>query len=168
MIQACTAYLEGHLKQLGIKKVYTRAADSTKHQSLPYAKITINDETLRYDGSQVAKADGPNASERTFRRRLYHRIVPVDVEIVAKDQQTTSELGAAFLAGLKRRIWDSQGNAVLVSAEARKQMMNTSLLSQQSATYFTVTFEGGLYQDRVVKVVNLDTALQLECEFGEV
>lgn len=164
MIATCREYLEQLLKNAGIERVFTRPEDAAKHQAVPYAVVALDTETMQYDGSLVARADGPGAGERTFRRRLYRRSVRAKVKLVHRDQAGADAAGSAFLAGLARRILDADGNAILVSARGAEPEEEASLLRQQEAVHFLVIFEGGIYADRTVKVYDLETTLQVEGE----
>lgn len=163
MIRACLDCLEACLKGAGIERVYTKPEDAAKHQAIPYAVVILGDETLQRDGSMVARADGPAANERTYRRRLYKRSIQARVKVVHRDQAVAGDAGDAFLESLPRRIWDKHNNAVLVSARgAEADEEDASLLKKQGAVYFLITFEGGIYSDRVVKVCAIGVGLEVE------
>jgi hypothetical protein len=167
VIATCREYLEQLLKNAGIARVFTRPEDAAKHQAVPYAMVALDTETMQYDGSLVARADGPGMGERTFRRRVHRRSVRAKVKIVHRDQAAADTAGTVFLAGLARRILDPDGNAILVSARGAEPEEETSLLRQQAAAYFEVLFEGGVYADKTVKIYPLETALAVEGEIVE-
>lgn len=167
MIGECRQYLAAHLKAAGIERVYTRPEDGTKHQAVPYAVVEMSDQSLEYDGSLVARADGPEADERTFRRRTHRRTVKAQVRIVHRDQTQLETVIMSFLAGLDRRLLDAQENAILISARGGEPEEDASLLREQQTAYFQVVFEGGVYTDKIVKVYPLETALEIETEIVE-
>jgi len=163
MIRACLDCLEGCLKNAGVARVYDLPAEAAKHQAVPYAVIALGDETLQRDGSLTAAAAGPAADEKTYRRRLYRRSIQARVKIVHRNPAAAGDSGDAFLKALPRRIFDKHHNAVLVNARgAEADEEDAGLLKRQSAAYFLVTFEGGVYADNVVKRYPLGTSLEIE------
>jgi hypothetical protein len=169
MMDTCRTYLTQQLKSCGINKVFTKAEDAAQYKAVPYAKVAFDDEDLKYDGSLVARADGPNQGERTLRRRTYMRTIQARVKIVHRDQAAAEAAGTNFLSGLARRIMDPDNNAILINARSGEPEPDedTSLLRQQGTSYYLVTFDGGIYRDKIVQVYELETALAVESEIVE-
>jgi len=163
MIKACKDHLAAALAAAGIERVFYRREEAEKHQVLPFGVLMTGDETLRFDGSLVASAEGPGNDERTYRRRTHRRVRDIKVAIIHRSDDQAETAGETFLAALDRRIFDGDGNAILVSARGSEpDEDDKSLLRQRSGAVYLVTFEGGVYQDKVVKVLPLETALEVE------
>jgi hypothetical protein len=168
MIGYCREYLITLLNQAGITRVYAEAEDAGKHQVRPYAQLIPGNEKLEYDGSLVAKEVDRENRQCTYRRRIYRHTAQIKVKIVHRDGNAAAQVKQAFLAGLERRIWDGDNNAILVSVATAQPEDDPSLLKQQDVVYLTVTFQGGVYRDHTVDLVNLDSALKIEAEYEEV
>ncbi len=164
MLSSCLDYLEAKLKEAGINKVSKKQEDAGGHQVIPSASITVGEETLRRVGSLVAVLNDPAANLRVYRKKLYSRVIPFKVKIVQRDAITAENMGTSFIASLDRRILDSQGNAVLITAREAEPEENTSILNQKGTVEYQVIFEGGIYLDKTHKLYSTDTALEISGE----
>ncbi len=168
MIKTCKEYLAERLRAAGVSKISFSREGSDKHNVPPFAVVLTGDETMRYDGSMVAKGEGPGVDERTYRRRTHRRALDLKVLIVHRTDDEAQAVGETFLTGLTRRILDDQGNAILVAVRGSEpDEEDRSILRQRSGAVYLVTFEGGVYQDKVVKVLPLETAMEVEQELTE-
>ncbi len=168
MISPCRNHLVSLLQSIGISRINTEAEGSGKHQAAPYAQLVQGKEKFQYDGSLVARKLDAENQQYLYRRRIYRHVLQVSVRIV---HRSGDEAGAAkrdFLAGLARRIWDKNSNAILVSVPESSPDDDPSLLKQQDAAVVAVTFEGGVYKDYAVPIFDLSSALVIETETGEV
>ena len=108
---------------------------------------------------RVAMEHDQAAGSRTYRWQTTQRTLSITVQLAAKDN--AGDLVAAFLAGLSARILDAQQNAVLVSPGAARPIDDPSILAEKQALELRIEFEGGTYQDRIVKVVGPDATPEL-------
>lgn len=164
MITSCREYLKNCLNQVGISRVNTKKSEGTKHQAVPYAEVVFEEGDLRKDGRLVARFEGPGEKERTFRRRLYERTELARVKIVHRDQATAETTRDEFISLLDKRIDDGNGNAVLITAYQSEPEEEGSILRQETAAYIDARFEGGLFKDHTVMLINTETDLLIDGE----
>lgn len=171
MIQECLDYLKQALINAGIEKVFARGEDSSKHQGATYAELSVIKEQPKKDGSLVARADGTDAQGkpvRIFRRRTHRWNVIIKVKIVCRDEAALGQVKSSFFGSLPSRILDAGGNAVLILPDAGEPEDDTSVLRSKAETYFLIVFEGGIYKDRTVLLINLEDSMEMENEITEV
>lgn len=164
MIENCRTFLTSLIQAAGIKTVLTKAEDEAKHKSTPYASVTFGQDVLGFDGSLVARSDGPGAKERTFRRRLYARNVPAKIKIVHRTPALAEQARSSILESIPRRIDDGLGNAVLLTLKTGEPEADGSVLRNQETVYIDLVCEGGIYKDSTVKVFDMETDLQITGE----
>ncbi|MDZ4042912.1 MAG: hypothetical protein U1D96_05380 [Eubacteriales bacterium] len=156
MIGHCLGYLETVCKDRNIL-AYTQAIDVSKHQGKQWAIIEILDIQYTRDGSLVAKEDDLVAMLRTYRRRVHKVILRTKVQINTRSAQA-AVIAEQIIQDLERRIWDDDHNAILITARVSQPEEDPSMLQGRSATDLLVDFAGGIYQDRTVPLLDLETA----------
>lgn len=162
MNACCRTYLENCLISVGVKRVFNKQEDTSRHQVLPFAQVVEDSQSQIYDGSVVARFNGPAEDERTFRQRIYHCTVEMLVKIVHRDLNQAEAIRDQLLKQFDRRILDEDGNAILVTSRGAEPEEDGSILQNKAASYLDISFEGGIYKDKVVKLYNLDVALEME------
>lgn len=167
MIEHCRTFLVNIIKAASIKTVHIKAEDEGKHQTVPYASVTFGQDDLSFDGSLVARYDGPGEKERTFRRRMYHRNVPVKVRIVHRTPVLAEQARSSILQAIPVRFDDGAGNAVLIRFKSGEPEGDGSVLRNQETVYIDLVCEGGIYKDHTVKVFSMETDLQVTGEKEE-
>ncbi|MCL6612627.1 MAG: hypothetical protein K6T66_13920 [Peptococcaceae bacterium] len=171
MIQECLDYLTQSLINAGIDRVFTRGEDSSKHQGATYAELSVIKEQIKKDGSLVARADGNDdqgRAVRIFRRRTHRWTVMVKVRMVCRDEAALAQVKGSFFGSLQSRIFEAGNNAVLIHPDAGEPEEDTSVLRSKAETYFLIAFEGGIYKDRSVLLINLEDSMEMENEITEV
>lgn len=167
MMTSCYGYLENLLNSLGIDRVSAGAEENGKHQTTPRAHLEPGPEKFTYDGSLAARQSDAENMRCTYRRRMYRHAARVDVQIYHRSAKEAAAVKRSFMAALARRIWDADNNAILVSVPESRPEDDPSLLKRQDAAVVTVTFEGGVYLDKTVELLELPGALVIESEIEE-
>lgn len=160
MIGSCIEYLLEILRENGIP-AHADAAEAAKHQGAQWATIGFLDTKWFRDGSLVARAEDPAAGTRTYRRRLYKIALRTNIVIHSRRGQA-ADLGVTVAGKLDRRIWDAEQNAILVTVRGPQPEDDPSLLKDRSTVELLVDFEGGIYRDRTVPLLDLEPALEIE------
>lgn len=168
MRSICEAYLVQALQLAGITHVYTEPKDAAAHTAVPYAELLWDKERLRFDGSLVAgyaSTDSQGRPVRVLRRRVYERVLPVEVKLVHREGELAAVV-ESLISSLERRIFDGQENAILLKLDSSISEESASRLKGKEVTYFLITFEGGIYRDYSLYLLDLETQMVLESETG--
>ncbi|WP_027364019.1 hypothetical protein [Desulfotruncus alcoholivorax] len=162
MINACRDYLVQKLYAAGIADIRVGAAEATKHQARLFAEIVFGKESLKYDGSKVAVSQ--EGATKTYRRRIYSRIVPAKITIAHRDETELQSITALFLASLDRRLLDGNGNCVLIDVSMGDPEEDTGAASQRERAAYVIEFLGGVYKDNVTQLLNMNEVMVIEGE----
>ncbi len=159
MIELCKNYLIQVLKSIGVNDVSDDPEDLAKYTPLPYAVVwQEKPEPLARDGSRVGKEDNVTTMTRTYRRRVYQRDLELMLLLIDRSGDAVDLRLVDFLAKLDSRILDTNNNAIQIEAVSQVPVaVDKSLLNQKASILVTIRCHGGVYVDKVVKLV--DTAI---------
>lgn len=138
-------YLIETLKSSGIKsQVYTNMKKLKAGNEVHVGAVLRNGETFARSGSKKTYID--QEGQRKRRVKLWDR---------STSEEKVEEILENFLRNLKKGI-DVDGNWVnIVVGEADWVEEGDSILKAKVAVQFDITFEGGIYQDRDIKPMDI-------------
>ena len=112
-----------------------------------------NGETFTRSGSKRKFVDQEGRQKR--RVKLWDRNTSLHVVIADTSEEKVEEILEEFLRNLKKGI-DVDGNWVnIVVGEADWVEEGDSILKAKVAVQFDITFEGGIYEDRDIKPMDI-------------
>ena len=98
---------------------------------------------------------GAELTEATMAVKLWDRSTSLHIVIADTSEEKVEEILENFLRNLKKGI-DVDGNWVnIVVGEADWVEEGDSILKAKVAVQFDITFEGGIYQDRDIKPMDI-------------
>lgn len=147
-------YLITKLKESGIKsQVYTNMKKLKQANEPHLGAVLRNGESFERSGSKTNYVD--QQGQRMRRVKLWNRDTTLRVIIADTSEEKVEEILEEFLILLGKGV-AVDGNWVnIVVGEADWVEEGDSVLKAKIAVQFDVTFEGGIYQDRVKKEVQL-------------
>jgi hypothetical protein len=153
VISACRQHLERVLREAQIPQVFHDAEKLSQHQVLPFAVVLAGREDWKRDGSRVATADSARRKARTYRRRAYRREVAFTVILVSQEETRAEGALLAVLREAGAGFLDEAGNWHRARVDAVRWQDDPSLVRQRAVVEIEVTFQGGLYRDEEVPLI---------------
>ena len=147
-------YIIETLKSSGIKsQVYTNMKKLKQGNEVHVGAVLRNGETFTRSGSKKNFVD--QEGKRKRRVKLWDRSTSLHVVIADTSEEKVEEILEAFLRNLKKGM-DVDGNWVnIVVGEADWVEEGDSILKAKVAVQFDITFEGGIYEDRDIKPMDI-------------
>lgn len=147
-------YIVETLKSSGIKsQVYTNMKKLKQGNEVHVGAVLRNGETFTRSGSKRKFVDQEGRQKR--RVKLWDRNTSLHVVIADTSEENVEKILEAFLRNLKKGI-DVDGNWVnIVVGEADWVEEGDSILKAKVAVQFDITFEGGIYEDRDIKPMDI-------------
>lgn len=147
-------YIVETLKSSGIKsQVYTNMKKLKQGNEVHVGAVLRNGETFTRSGSKRKFVDQEGRQKR--RVKLWERNTSLHVVIADTSEENVEKILEAFLRNLKKGI-DVDGNWVnIVVGEADWVEEGDSILKAKVAVQFDITFEGGIYEDRDIKPMDI-------------
>lgn len=147
-------YIAETLKGSGIKsQVYTNMKKLKQGNEVHVGAVLRNGETFTRSGSKRKFVDQEGRRKR--RVKLWDRNTSLHVVIADTSEEKVEEILEAFLRNLKKGM-DVDGNWVnIVVGEADWVEEGDSILKAKVAVQFDITFEGGIYEDRDIKPMDI-------------
>lgn len=147
-------YIVETLKSSGIKsQVYTNMKKLKQGNEVHVGAVLRNGETFTRSGSKRKFVDQEGRQKR--RVKLWNRNTSLHVVIADTSEEKVEEILEEFLRNLKKGI-DVDGNWVnIVVGEADWVEEGDSILKAKVAVQFDITFEGGIYEDRDIKPMDI-------------
>lgn len=147
-------YIVETLKNSGIKsQVYTNMKKLKQGNEVHVGAVLRNGETFTRSGSKRKFVDQEGRQKR--RVKLWDRNTSLHVVIADTSEEKVEEILEEFLRNLKKGI-DVDGNWVnIVVGEADWVEEGDSILKAKMAVQFDITFEGGIYEDRNIKPMDI-------------
>ena len=147
-------YIAETLKGSGIKsQVYTNMKKLKQGNEVHVGAVLRNGETFTRSGSKRKFVDQEGRRKR--RVKLWDRNTSLHVVIADTSEEKVEEILESFLRNLKKGI-DVDGNWVnIVVGEADWVEEGDSILKAKMAVQFDITFEGGIYEDRNIKPMDI-------------
>lgn len=147
-------YIVETLKNSGIKsQVYTNMKKLKQGNEVHVGAVLRNGETFTRSGSKRKFVDQEGRQKR--RVKLWERNTSLHVVIADTSEENVEKILEEFLRNLKKGI-DVDGNWVnIVVGEADWVEEGDSILKAKVAVQFDITFEGGIYEDRDIKPMDI-------------
>ncbi len=147
-------YIIETLKNSGIRsQVYTNMKKLKQGNEVHVGAVLRNGETFVRSGSKRKFADQEGRQKR--RVKLWDRSTSLHVVIADTSEEKVEEILEKFLRNLKKGI-GVDGNWVnIVVGEADWVEEDDSILKAKVAVQFDITFEGGIYEDRDIRPVEI-------------
>lgn len=147
-------YIVETLKSSGIKsQVYTNMKKLKQGNEVHVGAVLRNGETFTRSGSKRKFVDQEGRQKR--RVKLWERNTSLHVVIADTSEENVEKILEEFLRNLKKGI-DVDGNCVnIVVGEADWVEEGDSILKAKVAVQFDITFEGGIYEDRDIKPMDI-------------
>lgn len=147
MISLYKDYLEGKLNDIGLKgKIYKSLKELKQFSGVELGAILPGEESFKRNGTRsYVEQEGI----RYIRKKVYDRSTNIVVVISGKDDSSTDELMASFIAALDKGLEDNKGNWVEIECTKGDWVDEAdSILRNKIAVQLLVTFEGGIYVDK--------------------
>lgn len=147
-------YLIDILQSSGIKsQVYTSMKKLKQANEVHVGAVLRNGETFARSGSKKTYRD--QEGQRKRRAKLWDRITTLRVVIADTSEEKVEVILDNFLRNLKKGV-DVDGNWVnIIVGEADWVEEGDSILKAKIAVQFDITFEGGIYEDRDMKPMDI-------------
>lgn len=147
-------YLVETLKKSGIKsQVYTNMKKLKQGNEVHVGAVLRNGEKFSRSGSKTIYKD--EEGQRKRRIKLWNKETSFHVVIADTTEEKVEEILENFLRNLKKGI-EVDGNWVnIVVGETDWVEEGDSILKAKIAVQFDITFEGGIYQDRNLKPMEI-------------
>lgn len=147
-------YLIQTLKDSGIRsQVYTSMKKLKQGNEVHVGAVLRNGETFTRSGSKKMYVD--QEGQRKRRVKLWNRSTSLHIVIADTSEEKVEEIFDTFLRKLKKGM-DVEGNWVnIVVGEADWVEEGDSILKAKVAVQFDITFEGGIYEDRDMKPMEI-------------
>lgn len=149
-------YLIDTLKISGIKsQVYTNMKQLNQANAVHLGAVLRNGETFTRSGSKRKYIDQEEHQKRRF--KLWDRSTSLLVVIADTSEEKVEEILENFLRNLKKGI-SVEGNWVdIVVGDMDWVEEGDSILKAKAAVQFDITFEGGIYEDKDIKTMEIGT-----------
>ncbi|MCM1120109.1 MAG: SON protein [bacterium] len=149
-------YIIQMLKESGIKsQVYTTMKKLKQGNELHVGAVLQSSDTFNRSGSKKSYID--QEGQRKRRVKLWDRITVLHVVIADTSEEKVEEILENFLRKLKKGI-PVEGNWVNIIVGAADWVEEgDSILKAKVAVQFDITFEGGIYEDREMKEMEIGT-----------
>ena len=147
-------YLIDILQSSGIKsQVYTSMKKLKQANEVHIGAVLRNGETFTRSGSKKIYRD--QEGQRKRRAKLWDRTTTLRVVIADTSEEKVEIILDNFLRNLKKGM-DVEGNWVnIVVGDADWVEEGDSILKAKIAVQFDITFEGGIYEDRDMKPMDI-------------
>lgn len=147
-------YLIDILQSSGIKsRVYTSMKKLKQANEVHVGAVLRNGETFTRSGSKKIYRD--QEGQRKRRAKLWDRTTTLRVVIADTSEEKVEVILDNFLRNLKKGV-DVDGNWVnIIVGEADWVEEGDSILKAKIAVQFDITFEGGIYEDRDMKPMDI-------------
>lgn len=147
-------YIVETLKSSGIKsQVYTNMKKLKQGNEVHVGAVLRNGETFTRSGSKKNFVDQEGRRKR--RVKLWDRSTSLHVVIADTSEEKVEEILGSFLRNLKKGI-EVDGNWVdIVVGEADWVEEGDSILKAKMAVQLDITFEGGIYEDRDIRPMDI-------------
>nr|DAL92006.1 MAG TPA: hypothetical protein [Caudoviricetes sp.] len=147
-------YLIDILQSSGIKsQVYTSMKKLKQANEVHVGAVLRNGETFTRSGSKKIYRD--QEGQRKRRAKLWDRTTTLRVVIADTSEEKVEVILDNFLRNLKKGV-DVDGNWVnIIVGEADWVEEGDSILKAKIAVQFDITFEGGIYEDRDMKPMDI-------------
>lgn len=147
-------YLIDILQSSGIKsQVYTSMKKLKQANEVHVGAVLRNGETFTRSGSKKIYRD--QEGQRKRRAKLWDRTTTLRVVIADTSEEKVEIILDNFLRNLKKGM-DVEGNWVnIVVGDADWVEEGDSILKAKIAVQFDITFEGGIYEDRDMKPMDI-------------
>lgn len=157
-------YLIDTLKRSGIKsQVYTSMKKLKQGNEVHIGAVLRNGETFRRSGSKRIFTD--QEGQRKRRVKLWDRSTSLRVVIADTSEEKVETILDSFLRNIRKGM-DVGGNWVdIVVGEADWVEEGDSILKAKIAVQFDITFEGGIYEDRDMKPMDVGS-VRLGGQYG--
>lgn len=152
-------YIIQTLKDAGIRsQVYTTLKKLKQGNEVHVGAVLQNGDAFSRSGSKKTFVD--QEGQRKRRRKLWDRNTSFSVVIADTSEEKVEEILENFLRILKKGI-DVGGNWVdIVVGEADWMEEGDSILKAKVAVQFPITFEGGIYEDKDMKPMEIGSIRQ--------
>ena len=129
-------------------RVSTNEADLASHWARvrPCALLLAGRQQMTRSGSVVARVSETGAA-RTRRRRLFRRVLPLTVTLLAETEAVAEELMTELLVQLGPGFNDGGGNWVRLVGVQAGWTGERSRLRTEHAAAVTLTLAGGVFRD---------------------
>ncbi len=168
MINVCIQHLETVLEGIGFKEILTQEEEIDKFKGSRFAGLAINEARLTKDGIRVGVEDDLETMKRTYRYRLYKLEIPLIILLADKNRNLVNTHLMNFLSGLGTYIKDTDQNPIEITGGNPQWLEDKSLLNQRTGIELPIVFTGGVYKDKEITLIPLETALEIETEIGGV
>lgn len=147
-------YLIDILQSSGIKsQVYTSMKKLKQANEVHVGAVLRNGETFTRSGSKKIYRD--QEGQRKRRAKLWDRTTTLRVVIADTSEEKVEVILDNFLRNLKKGM-DVDGNWVnIIVGDADWVEEGDSILKAKIAVQFDITFEGGIYEDRDMKPMDI-------------
>ena len=147
-------YIVETLKISGIKsQVYTNMKKLKQGNEVHVGAVLRNGETFTRSGSKKNFVDQEGRRKR--RVKLWDRSTSLHVVIADTSEEKVEEILGSFLRNLKKGI-EVDGNWVdIVVGGADWVEEGDSILKAKMAVQLDITFEGGIYEDRDIRPMDI-------------
>lgn len=147
-------YIIETLKKSGIKsQVYTTMKQLKQGNEVHLGAVLRNGETFTRSGSKKRYIDQEGRQKRRF--RLWDRSTSFHVVIADTSDEKVEEIFENFLRNLKKGISVDGSWADIMVGETDWVDEGDSILKAKAAVQFNITFEGGIYEDRYIRSMNI-------------
>lgn len=152
-------YIKETLKAAGIKsQVYTTLKKLKQANEAHVGAVLQNDDTFSRSGSKKIFVD--QEGQRKRRRKLWDRSTSFNVIIADTSEEKVEEILENFLRTLKKGIAVGGNWVNIVVGEADWLEEGDSILKAKVAVQFLITFEGGIYEDKDMKPMEIGSVRQ--------
>lgn len=149
-------YLISTLKLSGIKsQIYTSMKQLKQGNEVHLGAVLRNSETFTRSGSKRRYIDQEGRQKRRF--KLWDRSTLLRVVIADPSEEKVEEILENFLRNLKKGIGVDGSWVDIVVGEVDWVEEGDSILKAKAAVQFDVTFEGGIYEDKDLKTIEIGT-----------
>lgn len=147
-------YIIQTLKDSGIQsQVYTTMKKLKQGNELHVGAVLVSSDTFNRSGSKKIYTDQVGQQKR--RVKLWNRITVCRVIIADTSEEKVEAIFETFLRKLKKGV-PVDGNWVnIVIGDADWVDEGDSILKARVAVQFDITFEGGIYEDREMKEMEI-------------
>ena len=147
-------YLIETLKSSGIKSQVDTEMKKLKQGNEPHVGAVLrNGETLSRSGSKRKFVD--QEGQRKRRVKLWDRSTSLHVVIADTSEEKVEKILDSFLRKLKKGIDVDENWVNIVVGEVDWVEEGDSILKAKVAVQFDITFEGGIYEDRDIKPMDI-------------
>lgn len=149
-------YLIGKLKEAGIKSQVYTSMKKLKQANEPHLGAVLRSgEKLSRSGSKRTFTD--QEGQRKRRVKLWNRDTTLHVVIADTSEEKAEEILEKLLTSIGKGVAADGNWAKVAIGDMDWVEEGDSVLKAKIAVQFDVTFEGGIYIDRELKPVEVDT-----------